>query len=295
MNKLMKQEKTAWLMSAPALMILITFIVVPFIAAFAFSFTNRMLLMNPGTSLKFVGLRNYIRLFSDAEFYQALGNNLKFALIVVPIQTSLALLLAMLVNGKVKGSNFFRTIFFSPVVISMTVVVVVWALLFNPTPDGFLNVVLSKMSFGLIQPLEWHHNAATAMISIAILSIWQGVGFQMVIFLSGLQYIPGELYEAANIDGANTVQKFWYVTLPQLKNTMVFVVLTTTIFAFRLFTQVMVLTQGGPQGSTSTIVYMMYTEGFKKMKIGYASAISVVFFVIVLIISLIQRKLISQE
>jgi len=295
MNKLIRQDKAAWLMSAPALIILFMFVVVPFVAAFGFSFTNRMLLMNPGTPLKFIGLKNYVRLFSDPEFYQSLKNNLTFAVFVVPIQTSLALMLAMLVNGKIKGSNVFRTIFFSPVVISMTVVVVVWALIFNPTADGYMNTVLSTISFGLINPLEWHHSASTSMLAIAILSIWQGVGFQMVIFLSGLQYIPGELYEASNIDGANVIQQFWYVTLPQLKNTMVFVVMTTTIFAFRLFTQVMVLTQGGPQGSTSTVVYMMYQEGFRKMKIGYASAISVVFFVIVLTISMIQRKLISQE
>lgn len=264
MNRLLKQEKTAWLMSAPAVTILVVFLLLPFVAAFFFSFTNRMLLMNPGTSLKFVGLRNYIRLFTDPEFYNALKNNVVFALFVVPIQTGLALLLAMLVNGKLKGIQIFRTIFFSPVVISMIVVTVVWALLFTPTPDGYLNILLSKMSFGLIGPLEWHHSASTSMLAIAILSIWQGVGFQMVVFLAGIQYIPGELYEAADIDGANTLQKFFYVTIPQLKNTMIFVVLTTTIFAFKLFTQVMVLTEGGPQGSTTTLVYMLYREGFTK-------------------------------
>lgn len=295
MNKLLKQEKTAWLMSAPAVIILFVFLMLPFVAAFFFSFTNRMLLMNPGTSLKFVGLRNYIRLFTDPEFYNALKNNVVFALFVVPIQTGLALFLAMMVNAKMKGIAIFRTIFFSPVVISMIVVTVVWALLFTPTADGYLNILLSKISFGLLGPLEWHHNASTAMLAIAILSIWQGVGFQMVVFLAGLQYIPGELYEAADIDGANTVQKFLFVTIPQLKNTMIFVVLTTTIFAFKLFTQVMVLTEGGPQGSTTTLVYMLYREGFTKMKVGYASAIAVVFFVIVLCISMVQRKLISQE
>ena len=295
MNKLLKQEKTAWLMSAPALIILTMFLVLPFLAAFIFSFTNRMLLMNPGTALKFVGMRNYIRLFTDPEFYNALKNNILFALFVVPVQTSLALLLAMLVNAKIKGIQFFRTIFFSPVVITMVVVTIVWALLFNPTPEGALNILLSKISFGLIGPIEWHHSSATAMFSIAILSIWQGVGFQMVIFMAGLQYIPGELYEAADIDGAGAVQKFFYVTIPQLKNTMIFVVLTTTIFAFKLFTQVMILTEGGPKGSTTTLVYMLYREGFSKMKVGYASAIAVVFFVIVLAISMVQRKLISQE
>ncbi len=201
----------------------------------------------------------------------------------------------MLVNAKLRGIQIFRTIFFSPVVISMVVVTIVWALLFTPTPEGYLNILLSKLSFGLLGPLEWHHSASTSMLAIAILSIWQGVGFQMVIFMAGLQYIPGELYEAADIDGANTVQKFLYVTIPQLKNTMIFVILTTTIFAFKLFTQIMVLTEGGPQGSTTTLVYMLYREGFTKMKVGYASAIAVIFFIIVLGISMVQRKLISQE
>lgn len=295
MNKLLRQEKTAWFMSAPALIILITFLVIPFLAAFYFSFTNRMLLMNPGTSVKFVGLRNYVRLFSDAGFYNALKNNVIFAVFVVPIQTAIALLLAMLVNAKLKGIKFFRTIFFSPVVITMVVVSIVWALLFNPSPDGYLNILLSKMTFGLVGPLEWHHSASTSMLSLIILSIWQGVGFQMVIFMAGLQYIPGELYEAADIDGANVIQQFFYVTLPQLKNTMIFVVLTTTIFAFKLFTQVLVLTEGGPKGSTTTLVYMLYREGFTKMKVGYASSIAVVFFIIVLVISMVQRKLIAQE
>lgn len=295
MNKLLKQEKTAWIMSAPALITLIVFLVIPFIAAITFSFTNRMLLMNSGTALKFVGFKNYIRLFTDADFYNALKNNLLFAVFVVPIQTSLALMLAILVNAKLKGMNFFRTVFFSPVVITMVVVTIVWALLYNPTSSGYLNVLLSKISFGIIEPLEWHHNAKTSMLSIAILSIWQGVGFQMVIFMAGLQYIPKELYEAADIDGANKTKQFFYVTIPNLKNTLIFVIITTTIFAFKLFTQVMVLTEGGPQGSTETLVFLLYKEGFTKMKVGYASAIAVVFFVIVLGISIIQRKIISQE
>jgi len=295
MKHITKQEKEAWILSAPAILILILFLVIPFVSAFMFSFTNRMLIMGPDMDLKFIGFSNYGKLLTDPEFYNALKNNFVFAIVVVPVQTSLALLLAVLINHKMKGMNFFRTIFFSPVVITMVVVATIWALLFNPTASGYLNVMLSKMSFGLIKPLSWHHSADSSMLSIIILSIWQGVGFQMIIILAGLQYIPKELYEAAKIDGANKIEQFFYVTIPNLKNTLMFVIITTTIFAFKLFTQVMILTEGGPQGSTKTLVFLLYKEGFTKMKVGYASAIAVVFFVIVLGISLIQRKIMKED
>lgn len=290
-----KQVKTAWLMSAPALVILFVFLVIPFFSAFAYSFTNRMLLMNPNNPVKFIGLTNYIRLFGDEEFFKALGNNLIFVLAVVPLQTSLALLMAVLINSKLKGINLFRTIFFSPVVITMVVVSIVWALIFTPTADGYLNSLLSGLTFGLFQPSQWLHSENSSMISIMILSIWQGVGFQMIIFLAGLQYIPEELYEAADVDGASEIQKFFRVTIPQLKNTTIFVVISTTIFAFKLFTQVMVLTEGGPKSSTTTMVYMLYREGFVKKKVGYSSAIAVVFFLIVLCISMLQNKVIKED
>jgi ABC-type sugar transport system permease subunit len=290
-----KQVRSAWVMSAPALIILFLFLVIPFLLAFMYSFTNRMLLMNPNNSVKFIGLTNYIRLFHDEEFYKALTNNLTFAAVVVPIQTVLALLMAVLINSKLKGINLFRTVFFSPVVITMVVVSIVWALILIPTPDGYLNSVLSTITFGLFKPSQWLHSENSSMLSIIILSIWQGVGFQMVIFLAGLQYIPKELYEAAEVDGANTVQKFFKITIPQLKNTTIFVIISTTIFAFKLFTQVMVLTEGGPKSSTTTMVYMLYREGFTKKKVGYASAIAVVFFIIVLTISMLQNKFIRED
>lgn len=290
-----KQEMTAWFMSAPALIVLLLFLIAPFFLAFYYSFTNQLLLEPPKHHDHFVGLQNYHFLLSNNDFIGALLNNVKFTVVVVPVQTILALLLALLINNQLKFINFFRMIYFSPVVISMVVVSIVWSLLFTPGKAGFINSMLSYLTMGTFAPKAWLHDPHTALIAIMILSIWQGVGFQMVIFLAGLQFIPGELYEAANIDGANKLQQFFYVTLPQLKNTTVFVMISTTIFSFKLFDQVMVLTDGGPQNSTNTLVYLMYSAGFTQYQVGYASAIAVIFFIIVLVISILQMKVTNSQ
>jgi multiple sugar transport system permease protein len=223
-----------------------------------------------------------------------LFNNFLFALVVVPVQTTLALGMAMLVNQKLPGVNIFRTIYFVPVATVMVVVAVIWSLIYN-SPDGLMNAFVSTLTFGAVKEVAWLDNPTTAFPAIMLLSIWQGAGYQMLIFLAGLQGIPLELYEAAGIDGATPWQQFTNVTLPQLRNTTIFVVITTTILSFQLFDQNWVMTKGGPQDSTMTMVIKMVQEGFQGQRIGYASAISVVFFLIVLAISLLQRKLLPEE
>jgi multiple sugar transport system permease protein len=262
--------------------------------AFVLSLTDQRLIPNPNLPTEFIGLRNYIRLLGEETFYRATLNNFIFAAIVVPLQTSFALILAMLINQKLKMINLYRTIYFSPVVVTMVVVAVVWSNLFNPT-EGFINQFLKFISFGRIRPIGWLQDTHWAFPAIMILSIWQGVGFQMVIFLAGLQDIPAELYEAARVDGAGKWQQFRFVTLPQLRNTTIFVVVTTTILAFKLFTQVWVLTKGGPQNSTMTTIVFLYRQGFRQLRVGYASTIAVVFFLIVLSISLFQRVFLKEE
>lgn len=289
------QSKTAWFMSFPALAVLTTFFVLPFILAIFYSFTNKPLLAGKNFDLRFVGLKNYYTLFTDKLFYQSLWNNIKFAAIIVPVQGSLALLLAVLVNKKSKIINMFRVIYFTPVVVTMVVVSIIWALLLAPGSEGLINAFLERITFGLFEPRAWLQDKNTALIAIVIFSVWQGVGFQMIIFLGGLQSIPGTLYEAAEIDGANKIQQFFNITVPMLKNTIIFTVISMTIFSFKLFTQVFVLTNGGPQGSTTAVVYMLYKEGFVNRKVGYSSAIAVVFFLIVLSISLLQKHLISKQ
>ena len=218
-------------------------------------------------------------------------NNFLFALIVVPLQSGLALLLAMLINQKdIKGINVFRTIYFSPVVTSMVVVSVVWVFLYSQ--EGLINQFFSIFGLG---PFDWLTSPQSALIAIIIMSIWQGVGFQMVIFLAGLQGIPDVLYEAASIDGAGMLRKFWNVTIPQLRNTIIFVAISTTILAFRLFTQVDVMTSGGPQDATTTVVYHAVEQGFRNQRIAYGSAISVIFFLVVLVIALLQRRFLQSS
>jgi multiple sugar transport system permease protein len=185
--------------------------------------------------------------------------------------------------------NVYRTIYFSPVVTAMVIIAVVWKFLYNPQ-FGLINEMILYFSGGVLGPYEWLQSSKLALPAIALMSIWQGVGFQMVIFLAGLQDISEDLYEASSIDGANIWQQFRYITLPMLRNTTLFVIVTTTILAFRLFDQVQVMTPaGGPDESTATMVWYAIRRGWTNNEIGYASAMSVIFVLIVLLVSLIQR------
>lgn len=290
-TKMQQQETvTAWLFSAPALILLLVFLVIPFIMAIGLAFTDQRLIPNPNLPTQVVGFRNFVRLIDDGAFKRGLLNNMYFVAVVVPIQTSLALGLAMLINQKIRGMNFFRTVYFAPVVTAMTVVAIVWTVLYNPG-EGMINAFLQAITFGQLGPYDWLLNTKLVFPAIMLLSIWQGVGFQMVIYLAGLQEIPDSLYEASQIDGANMFQQFFSITLPQLRNTTIFVVLSTTILAFKLFDQVQVMTSGGPQNASMTTMVHVVQTGWSQLKVGYASAISVVFFLIVLIISLIQRRI----
>lgn len=289
-----RETFAAWSFCALPLSFLLLFLVTPFIIAFVISFTDQRLITNPNLPTQFIAFRNFLRLFNSPSFHQALLNTFIFAVFVVPLQTFLALVLAVLVNQKLRFINLFRTIYFSPVVTTMVVVSIIWYFFYNPG-EGLINHMISFISFGKLGPYSWLKDTTLALPSIMILSIWQGVGFQMVIYLAGLQGIPNELYEAGRVDGANTWQQFWQITIPQLRNTTIFVIISTTILAFKLFTQVWVMTMGGPQGATKTIILLLYEEGFKMLRVGYASAIGVLFFLIVLAVSLIQRIYLKEE
>ncbi|WP_208020439.1 carbohydrate ABC transporter permease [Vibrio viridaestus] len=247
--------------------------------------------------LRSVSLSNdskLVILAKDPTFYLSLWNTLLFAMMVVPLQGGTALGLALLVNRSLKGTNFFRTVYFAPVVTSMVVVSIVWTFLYHKD-SGLINEYLRVLSFGSIGPIDWLGDKSWAMPSIVIMSSWQGAGVQMLIFLAGLQGIPKDLYEAASIDGANSWQKFRYITLPGLKNTMVFIVISTTIAAFGLFTQVDVMTSGGPQGSTTTVMYHLIQKGFREMDTAYGSTISVIYFLIILAIAMFQKRLFDKK
>lgn len=238
-----------------------------------------------------IGERRYAILAKDPVFWHALGNTLWFVILVLPLQISLALGLALLVNRKFAGRTLFRTFFFAPVVTSMVVVSIVWSFLYNQH-FGLINRLLSSLSGGVVA-INWLGSESLAMPSIAIMSAWQGAGFQMLILLAGLQSIDLQLYEAARLDGANRWQQFAHVTWPGLRNTMIFVAITTTIAAFSLFVQVDVMTQGGPNDSTATLIYHALRSGFREQDIAYGASVAVVYFVLVLAVALIQRRLTS--
>jgi multiple sugar transport system permease protein len=236
----------------------------------------------------------YLVAAGDPVFWQGLLNNFKFVLVVVPLQTAFALLLAILINQKIVGANLYRALYFTPVVVPMVVVAVIWFFLYNPGV-GTINSFVQAISFGLVGPQDWLADPRLAFLCIMLVSIWQGVGFQMVIFLAGLQEIPQEMYEAAAIDGCNKVQEFFYVTLPQLRNTVIFVVIATTILAFQLFTQVDIMTGGGPSNASMTTILHVVNEGRRQLRAGYASSITVIFFLIVLVVSILQRVVVREE
>ncbi|MEW5958711.1 MAG: sugar ABC transporter permease [Chloroflexota bacterium] len=234
------------------------------------------------------GDTHWVLLAGDAVFMKSLVNTFTFALVVVPIQGGLGLLLALIVNQRTAGVNIFRTIYFMPVVVSMVVVSILWRFIYDGQ-NGLLNNALGLVTFGAFAPVDWLGNPSTALPAVIAMSIWQGVGFHMVIWLAGLQTIPSVLYEAASVEGANAWQQFRYVTWPGLRNTAVFVFVTITMQAFGLFTQIDVMTRGGPLDATTTVIFQAVQKGFEKQDIAYGSAISVVFFIMVLAVALIQR------
>ncbi|MFT3850167.1 MAG: sugar ABC transporter permease [Propionivibrio sp.] len=276
-------------MLAPAIILIGLFLVTPFVMSFWMSMTNQPLIPRP-TPVRFIGLTNFMRVLSDPLFWKALWNVTYFTLLVLPVQCGFAFATALLLHQNLPFRNLLRGAFFIPAITSMVVVCVIWSTLFQ-YPSGPLNEILRIVSGGHLGPVNWIGNPDLAMLSLVLLSAWQAYGFQMVVYLAGLQNIPDELYDAARIDGAGAFKRFWHVTMPGLRPTHVFVLLITTIQAFKLYTQVAVLTKGGPDGSTDTVVHYMVQAGFAQQKVGYASAVSLVLFVIVVAIALVQRHL----
>lgn len=288
-KRLTKENWTGLGFIAPAFILLTIFLFIPFFMTIGYSFTNYNIL-KPDKTI-FVGIKNFIRLTQDTVFMKSIINTFIFVLLVVPLQTCMALGLALLVNRKLKGISIFRLAFFAPTVLSLVVVSILWTYIYNPN-NGLLNSLLGSIGLG---PFKFLNDPSTAMLCIVVLSAWQGCGFQMMLFLSGLQDIPAHLYEAASVDGASGWDKFWNITIPGLKNITVFIVLNILVSAFQLLIQPMMMTAGGPQNSTITILYEIYQTGFKYNKMGYGSAMAVVFAVMVMILTLVQNKLTNKS
>lgn len=279
-----KDERTAWLFLLPSMVLFLTFTGIPVIAAFGISFT-RWDLFNPA---QFIGLGNYTKLFGDPIFSRVMGNTAYFVLLSVPVQMMIGLGCALALNRGLKGQTFFRVAYFLPVVTSTIAAALVWAWLFNAN-FGLINALLSLL--GISDPPRWLASSKWAMPAVIIVSIWQNLGYAMVLFLAGLQNIRADLYDAAAMDGARGWRRLWFITLPLLSPTTFFVLIISIIGSFQIFELVFVMTQAGPANATNTLVYYIYQNGFQFYQMGYASAAAMVLFVIVLIMTLVQYAL----
>ncbi len=274
---------------APALTLIAVFFFLPVVGALLLSFTDfDIYALGNLDNLRFVGLANYGRLLQDPLFWTALRNTLYFVLVGGPLSVGVSLLAALLLNSRLlRWQGFFRAALFLPVVTTLVAVAVVWRYLYQPR-YGLLNYGLSRLG---IAPIDWLGDPAWAMPAIILLAVWKNFGFNMIIFIAGLQSIPAPLYEAARIDGAGAWQQFRYLTLPMLAPTFVFVTVITMIGYFQLFAEPYVMTQGGPSNRTLSVVLLMYREGFRWWNMGYAAAVAFVLFAIILMATLIQLRL----
>lgn len=276
---------TAIILLGPAVIWLIWWIIFPSLYALIISFTSYDLLRPSKT--EFIFLENYINLFKDKTFLRALKNTLIYAIGVVPLQTIIALFLALVSNQDIRAKGLFRVIYYLPGLTSSVAISSIFLFLFSKS--GVVNIILSK--FG-IDAISWAASSKLALPLVIIMAIWAGTGFQMIIFLAGLQDISTEIYESANIDGATKLQQFLYITLPLLKPKTFFVMATGFIGALQVFDMAYIISDGsgGPDGSTMTAVLYLYTEAFKKDQMGYASAAAFILFGIILVLTLVQKK-----
>lgn len=257
------------------------FMIVPIIMGFGISFTD----YDGFRKMNFVGLQNYIDMFSDGYFIVSMKNNIVFTLVTVPLTMIASLLLAVAVNSVIKGSNAFRMLFFFPYITSMVAVGIIWSLLFNPKV-GPINNILHAIGFTEVP--GWLLSTAWALPAVMIVQIWKMSGYYMIIFLAGLQGISRDLYEAAEIDGASARKRFFSITLPLLSPTTFMVMILLIINSFQVFDLIQIMTEGGPGRATNVLVYRIYQEGFKYNHFGYASAEAYFLFAVILVITIVQ-------
>lgn len=288
-----RQARAARWFVTPAVGLIGVFFALPVLAAFVLSLTDfDIYAIADASNVRFVGFGNYIELARNPLFWAALRNTFYFVLVGGPLSVIVSLGAALLVNARLaRWKSFFRTAYFAPVVTTLVAVALVWRYLYHPT-YGPINYLLGKAGIG---PIDWLGDPAWAMPAIIILAVWKNFGYNMLIFIAGLQNIPDDLYDAADLDGANWWHRFRHVTLPMLAPTFLFVGVVTMIGYFQLFAEPYVMTQGGPLKSTLSVVLLMYEEGFRWWRIGNAAAIAFVLFVIMLLLTLLQFRLRPRE
>ncbi len=277
---------TPYLFLLPAIAFLCLTSFLPVLQAIYLSFTDYDFVGSP----TFIGGRNYINLWKDQTFWKTLGNTLTYLVFAVPSLVVLPLFLAILVNQKLRSINFFRAIYYFPVIVSVVVAGIAWKWVY--AQNGILNYFLSTISFRPVT-IPWLTDPKTAIFAIIAVVVWRGIGYYMVIYLAGLQAIPADLYEAAAIDGSDGLQKHWDITIPLMKPYIILVAVISSIGAMKVFEEVYIMSQGGPANSTKTVVYYLYDKGFTSLEMGYASAIGVFLFLIIFIISITTFKFIN--
>lgn len=282
----MYKTRHAWAFILPALILLLIFSIIPIFWVIYLGFTDYNVFSPP----EWNGVENYKKLFSDPRFIKALKNTIYYWVLVTPAITISSLFLAVLVNQKLIGIKLYRLAYYFPVLVSVVITALLWKWMF--ATDGIFNYVLSVIGLG---PIKWLTSESTSMISVAIVTVWQGLGYYMLIYLAGLQSVPDQLYEAAELDGAGFWRKQWHITIPALRPIILFVSVISTMGAFKEFTLMLVMTGGGPVNSTTTLVYMVYKEAFENINMGYASATATVLFIIILIITVINIKVQEQQ
>jgi ABC-type sugar transport system permease subunit len=277
---------TGWLFAAPILIYFTIFVFGPILASLVMMFYDWNG-FGPLSQAKFVGLSNMQEVLRDDKFLGSFRNTFMYAVIVVSSGIIFGLLLALVLNGVTNFVGFVRSTYYLPVMLPMTAMSLLWGLMYQPR-YGFLNQVLAMMD---IPPVRWLINPNTALLSICLMVVWKGLGWYMVIFLAGLKSIPEEFYEAAKVDGATYWQRFWGITLPLLKPTLLFVFVVTVIGSLQVFTPIYIMTQGGPANATSVVVYWVYLTAFQFLRLGYASTQVGLLFLVILVITLIQLRI----
>jgi multiple sugar transport system permease protein len=282
-------SRAGWFFVAPALALIGVFFFIPVAGSLLLSLTDfDIYAIADRGNARFVGLRNYVELFGNPVFWTAVRNTFYFALVGGPLTVAASLAAALLINARVvRHKSIFRTIYFIPFVTTLVAVAIVWRYLYHPQ-YGMLNFALGLIGIG---PVDWLGDPRTAMPAIIMLAIWKNFGYNMLIFIAGMQTIPSDLYEAAELDGAGALRQFRHVTLPMLAPTFLFVGVITMIGYFQLFAEPYVMTAGGPLRSTTSLVLLMYEEGFRWWRMGTAAAVAFILFGIILVWTLIQFRI----
>lgn len=283
----MKYDRQGYLLASPYVVFFLLFVAYPLVFSIVLIF-HRWDIVTP---MQWVGLKNFERLLSDPLFFKSIINTLVFLLIHIPLQIAVALGFALILNSNIKFRSLFRTIYFLPVVVSGVVVTILWQQLYS-YDAGLLNRLLTMVG---VEKIPWIVNPEMAMPSVAIMATWKNIGIYIIMFLVGLQNIPGELYESSNLDGASRVQQFFSITLPLLNPTVVVVLVLSTIGGFSLFIEPYVLTGGGPMQSTLSAVLYIYNQAFYFNHMGYAATLGFVFAIIIFAVIMIQKKTIEME